>query len=95
MKWTCLFVVVFGKGINSFDELSNRLEGPPADGFLCDDIEPDFYLVQPGSVGWRVVDVVSRPFCQPSLHLLVFVSAVIVDHEVNIEVDRHVLVDVI
>ena len=91
----CLFVVVFGIGLDSFDKLSNRFERPPADGFLCDDIEPDFYLVQPGSVGWRVVDVVSRSFCQPSLHFLVFVSAVIVDYKVDIEVLRHVLVDVI
>ena len=29
-------------------------EGTPTDGLLGDDVEPDFYLVEPGRVGGRL-----------------------------------------
>ena len=35
-------------------------EGTPTDGLLGDDVEPDFYLVEPGRVGGREVQVVSN-----------------------------------
>ena len=42
-------------------------EGTPTDGLLGDDVEPDFYLVEPGRVGGREVQVVTGAGGQPAL----------------------------
>ena len=82
------------KCLNVGDEIFDLLEGPATDGFLGDDAKPDLDLVQPGRIGWCVVDVVSRVYCDPVFDLGVLVRAVIIDDQVNVEIFRDVLVNV-
>lgn len=52
---------------------------------LCDEVEPDFNLVKPGRIGWRVVHMPTLMKGQPSLYPWVLVCGIVVDHQMNIE----------
>jgi hypothetical protein len=48
------------------DQIFHASECAPADGLLSDDIEPYLYLVQPGSVGRRKMNLKARMNGQPN-----------------------------
>ena len=75
-------------------ELGDGGEGTAADRLLRDDVEPDLDLVEPGGVGGDKVEVVAGPVGQPTLDAGVLVGGVVVNDEVDVEVRRHVGVDV-
>ena len=60
------------------------------DGIWGDDVEPDPNLVEPGNVGGGEVEMVAWPGGKPLLDAGVFVGAVVVDDEVDIEVRGNV-----
>ena len=79
-----LGVVFRDKQLYSFDELRHAFEAAAADGFLSDDVEPDFYLVKPRAVRGRVVHVIAGAGGQPPADALMFVGRVIVDNEMHV-----------
>ena len=60
---------------------------------LAEQSEPAFHLVQPRRVRWREVQMVARPLGQPALHRNVLVRGVVVQHQMDVQVRRHLLVD--
>jgi len=77
------------------DEIFGAVKGSPADGPLGDDVEPDLDLIEPGSISRCVVHMETKPCRQPAAHLLMLVSRVVVDYEVEVELYRNVGVDLI
>ena len=75
-------------------ELGDGGEGAAADRLLRDDVEPDLDLVEPGGVGGGEVEMIAWPGGQPALDAGVLVGGVVVNDEVDVEVRRHVGVDV-
>src|SRR3984893_2717861 len=55
--------------------------------------EPALDLVDPGGVGGCVMDLEARMAEEPVLDQVGLVSAVVVEHQVDIEVGRHLLID--
>ena len=55
--------------------------------------QPDLDLVEPRGVGRSKVEVASGTAGQPLLDPGVFVGAVVVDDQVNVQIRRHVRVD--
>ena len=88
-------VIGVGEGSDLVDELADGGEGAAPDRFLGDDVEPDLDLVEPGRIGGSEMDMVAGPCSEPALDFNVFMGAVIVDDEVDIEVRGHVGVDVL
>ena len=56
-------------------------------GFIVDHEEP-FDLVEPGRTGRCEVHVITRSRWEPFLYLRMFVSSVVVEDEVEIQLDR-------
>ena len=88
-------VIGVGEVSDLVDELADRGERAAPDRFLGNDVEPDLDLIDPGGVGGGEVDVIAGPSSEPALDFDVFMGAVIVDDEVDIEVPGHVGVDVL
>jgi len=76
------------------NQLFDAGERAAADRLLGNDAEPAFDLVEPGSISGGVVDVVSRPLCQPGFHFGMFVCGVIIDNEMHIEILGYAGIDV-
>lgn len=70
------------------------MKGAPAYGFLGNDVEPDLHLIEPRRVGGCEVNVVARVGREPAFDLVMFVGAVIVDDEMDIEIGRDIVLDV-
>ena len=68
-------------------------EAATPDCSLGDDPEPALYLVEPGGVGRRVVDVEPWTLRQPGADFGVLVSAVVVDDQMHVEFAWYILVD--
>ena len=87
-------VVTRHESINFGNEFFDIGEGATANGFLGDNTEPTFYLIDPGRIGWRVMDVIAGSFNQPCLDLRVFMGRVVVDDQVYVEFFWHVGINV-
>src|SRR5579859_2415286 len=74
-------------------ELRNAAVGHTADLLFREQRKPALDLVDPGAVGRGVVDVKAWVAPQPGLDQRCLVGAVVVEHEVDIELVRHLLVD--
>lgn len=81
--------------MDSFGEFFHGSERPPPDGLLCDEIEPDLDLIEPGWVNRGKVDMVSGSLRKPSLYPDVFVRTLIVDDQVHFKSIRDVFIDVV
>ena len=80
----CGGLVVGGdKSINGFPQLANTAKAGPAQGNPAQDAEPDFDLVQPGSVRWRVVETNLGMLPQPAV-MFGFVCVQIVQHDMEV-----------
>ena len=74
-------------------QIRDAAERAPLDGTLAEQTEPPLHLVQPGRVGGREVQVEARPRSQPPPDLGVLVRRVVVQHEVDVQLHRHLPVD--
>lgn len=86
-------VVVVDEVIDLGDQIFDRAKRAAANGLVGNQAEEAFYLVQPGTVGWGEMDVPARSGRKPGLHLGVFVSALIVDDQMDVQVRRDRTVD--
>ena len=75
-------------------ELFDAGKRAASDGLLSDDAEPAFDLVEPGRIGWGVVDVIARSLGEPGFDFGVLVGGVVVDDQMDIEIVGHVGIDV-
>ena len=89
-----MLVPMIDEALDLATQVSHGAEGSTANGFLRDVPEPTFHLIEPGRIGRRVVHVEARTTCEPAPDLGVFVSAVVIDHEVNIQMLGHAGFDV-
>ena len=81
-------VVVMNEAFDVGHQFPNAAEGSPADRFLGDDVEPDFYLVEPGGIGGGEVQVVTGACGQPASDAGVLVSGIVVHDQVHLESRR-------
>ena len=70
------------------------MERAAADRTLGDEGEEAFDLVEPGGVGGREVNVPARTAGEPGSDLGMLVGGVVVDDEMDVELSRHVGLDV-
>jgi len=87
-------VVGFDEGVDFGDKIFDGGEGSPPCCAACDQAEEAFYLVEPGGVGGREVDLPARPLCKPGFDLSVLVGGVVVDNEMDVESLRDLGFDV-
>ena len=87
-------VVVLNELVDLALEIGHGVKGTPADSALCDQSEPAFDLVEPGSVGWCVVDMEAWTSGEPDSDSGMPVGAVVVDNEMNIQIIWNVGFDV-
>ena len=71
-------VIVPHERVNFVDQVVNTAERAAPNGSLADKCKPALYLVQPGRVSWRVVNVITGTSCQPGAHLRMFVRGVVI-----------------
>lgn len=86
-------VVVFDELIDALHKLLDAGERAATDGLVGDQGEEALDLIEPGVVGWDEVHVPARPAGQPNLDLGMAVRGVVVDDAMNVQLDRHGLVD--
>jgi len=82
------------KSLDLGDQLFHATEGAPANSLLGDDVKPDFHLVEPRGVSGSVMHMVARPGRQPASHSFMFVSGVVIHHQVDVQFWRHIGLDV-
>src|SRR6266850_357426 len=82
------------EAVDFFDEVGGGIERAPTDSTLSDAGEETFDLVEPGGVGGREVNVPTRTACKPSSDLGMLVGGVVVDNEMDVELGRHIGLDV-
>ena len=82
------------EAVDFFDEVGGGLEGATTDGALGDEGEEAFDLVEPGGISGREVNVPTRTAGEPSLDLGMLVGGVVVDDEMDVELGRHISLDV-
>ena len=75
------------------DQCFDARETSTPDRSLGDDPKPALYLVKPGGLGRRVVDVEAWPLRQPGAEFGVLESAIVVDDQVHVELGGNFLVD--
>ena len=85
-----VLIVVFDELMDFAFQVGHRVERAAADGALRDEPEPALNLIEPGGVGGRVVNVEAWTACEPRFDLSVFVRAVVVDDEVDVQVLRNI-----
>jgi len=74
-------------------EFFDAAEGAATDGFLGDQAEEALHLVQPGTVSGNEVNVPARMPGEPGFHPSMFVRAVVVDDQVDVELLRDAVLD--
>lgn len=77
------------------DEVFDASEATLADRLLGDEPEPTLDLVEPGRIGWGVVDVEAGPLCEPEPYLVMLVGGVVVHDQMDLQLLRHGLIDVL
>jgi hypothetical protein len=82
------------EAIDFFDKVGGGLEGATTDDALGDEGEEAFDLVEPGGIGGREVNVPTRTAGEPSSDLGMLVGGVVVDDEMDVELGRHIGLDV-
>jgi hypothetical protein len=82
------------EAIDFFDEVGGGLERAAPDGALSDEGEEAFDLVEPGGVGRREMNVPVRTAGELNSDLGMLVGGVVVDDEMDVELGRHIGLDV-
>ena len=74
-------------------QIRHRVERAAADCLVGNQSKPALYLVQPGAIGRREVQMEPWPLGEPRTYLGVFVGAVIVADHVDIKIGRDISLD--
>src|SRR6476659_4645445 len=82
------------EAVDLFDQVGGGDEGASTDGALSDEGKEAFDLVEPGGIGGREVNVPTRTAGEPGSDLGMLVGGVVVDNEMDVELDRHIGLDV-
>ena len=80
--------------VDFLDKVGGGLERAATDGALGNKGEEPFDLVEPGGVGGREVYVPAWTAGEPSSDLWVLMGCVVVDDEMDVELVRHIGLDV-
>ena len=88
-----VLVVVVDEVIDLGDQILDRAKQAAANGLVDNQAAGACYLVQPRTLGWGERDVPAGSGRKPGLDLGVFVSAVIVDDQMDVQVRRDRTVD--
>src|SRR5215470_15486462 len=89
----CSAVRILNVVIDFFDQLLHAAKGPAANGLLCDPVEPDLHLIEPGGIGRSEVYVEPWPCGEPTSNSQMFVRSVIIRDEVHLQVLRYILLN--
>ena len=89
-----MFVPVIDEALDLATQVSDGAEGSAADGVLRNVPEPTLNLVEPGGIDRSVADMEARTTREPAPDLDVFVSPVVIDNKVDIQVFGHAGFDV-
>ena len=79
--------------VDSGDQVLDAPEAVSANRLLGDEPKPSLDLIEPGRVGWRVVDLEAWPLPQPESYLGMLVGGVVVDYQMDIQAFWHSLID--
>ena len=79
--------------IDFLDQFLHAAKRSPTKSLLCDAIEPDFHLIEPGGIGWSEVYVEPWPGGEPASNSQMLVCGVIIHDDVHFQVLRHVLLN--
>jgi hypothetical protein len=80
------------EGIDFPQQILDTGKRPAANGALGDETEPAFHLIEPRRISRSVVYVIAGPLRQPGAYLKVFVSGVVVDDQMQVELGGHGLI---
>ena len=72
--------------VDTGDQIPDTAEATATDSPLGDQSEPAFHLIEPGRIGWGVMDMEAGSRGEPDPHLGVFVGSVVVDDQVHVQV---------
>lgn len=86
--------MIADEAVDFFDEVGGGNERATTDSALGDEGEEAFDLVEPGGVGGREVNVPTRTAGEPRSDLGMLVGGVVVDDEMDVELGRHIGLDV-
>ena len=86
--------MIADEAVDFFDEVGGGHERAATDSALGDEGEEAFDLVEPGGVGGREVSVPTRTAGEPCSDLGMLVGGVVVDDEMDVELGRHIGLDV-
>ena len=87
-------IVGANEAIDFFDEVGGGVERAPTDSALSDEGEEALDLIEPGGIGGGEVNVPTRPACEPRSDFGMFVSGVVVDDKMDVELGRYIGFDV-
>ena len=82
------------EAVDFFDQVGGGIERATTDSALGDEGEETFDLVEPGGIGGCEVNVPTRTAGEPSSDLWMLVGGVVVDDEMDVELGRHIGLDV-
>src|SRR5215471_19676197 len=94
-EWLGTFVVHVQVLEDSRLQFFHTSKDAPADAFVGDLCEPSFHQVDPGAVGGSEMQVKTGSFGKPLSDQRGFVSAIVVQHDVNVEIGWHIALDLV
>lgn len=71
--------------VNLSGEIFDAVKSTTPYGLLGNEVEPDFHLVEPGSIGGGVMQMIAGSGREPASHFRVLMSAVIVHDEMDVQ----------
>ena len=86
-------IIVSNEVLDLGHQLFDAAKSTAPDRLLGNDVEPDFDLVEPGSVGRRVMHLEARMCRQPALHGGMLVRGVVIHDQMHCEPVRNLRVD--
>lgn len=86
-------IVVLNEVLDFSHQVFDTAESAATDGLLGDNVEPDFDLVKPRSVGLRVVHLKPGVRRQPAKHARMLVRGVVIHDQMHGELGRNLGVD--
>ena len=81
--------------VDLLHQLAHAAKRAAPDGLLSNQAEPALDLVELAGVGRRVMNVIARMTCQPGFDPRMFVGGVVVGDQMDLELSRNVVVEVI
>ncbi len=88
-------VVGLNEGVDFLDEVLGADERSATDLAFGGEREPTLYLVEPGRVSRRVMDMETRSRGKPGADFGMLVGGIVVGHQVSVEVRRNIRLDVL